>query len=231
MKAVLKADRLTKVYGTGPLAEEVLRGASLTLEAGETCLLLGPSGSGKTTLLSILGCLLSPTGGALTLGGRCVDFTRRGALAEIRRRQIGFIFQHSQLLPFLSLEDNLRVVGRNAGLPSDVLEGRIDELTGRLGIAGMRKKLPDRVSGGQRQRFAVARALLHGPAVVLADEPTAALDRDNGDAVIDLLIGEARRAGAVLLTVSHDLRLVDRYDRVLHMEAGTVCEQGSRQPA
>jgi ABC-type lipoprotein export system ATPase subunit len=231
MKAVLKADRLTKVYGTGPLAEEVLRGASLSLEAGETCLLLGPSGSGKTTLLSILGCLLSPTGGALTLAGRFVDFGRRGALAEIRRRQIGFVFQHAQLLPFLTLEDNLRVVGRNAGLPSGVLEGRIDELTGRLGIDGMRKKLPDCVSGGQRQRFAVARALLHGPAVVLADEPTAALDRDNGDAVIDLLIGEARRAGAVLLTVSHDLHLVDRYDRVLHMEAGTVCEQRGRQPA
>jgi ABC-type lipoprotein export system ATPase subunit len=231
MKAILNADRLTKVYGSGPLAEEVLRGASLSLDAGETCLLLGPSGSGKTTLLSILGCLLSPSGGELTLRGRSVDFSRRGALAEIRRRQIGFVFQQAQLLPFLTLEENLRVVGRNAGLPSDVLEGRIDELTGRLGVAGMRKKMPDHVSGGQRQRFAVARALLHGPAVVLADEPTAALDRDNGDAVIELLIGETRRAGAVLLTVSHDLRLVDRYDRVFHMEAGTVCEQGSRRSA
>jgi putative ABC transport system ATP-binding protein len=225
MKAVLHADRLTKVYGKGHLAEEVLRGASLSLCAGESCLLLGPSGSGKTTLLSILGCLLSPSGGALALRGRPVDFARRGDLAEIRRRQIGFVFQHAQLLPFLTLEENLRVVGRNAGLPPDTVEGRIDELTGRLGVAGLRKKLPDHVSGGQRQRFAVARALLHGPAVVLADEPTAALDRDNGDAVVELLTGETRRAGAVLLTVSHDLHLVDHYDRVFHLEVGRVCEQ------
>jgi putative ABC transport system ATP-binding protein len=105
------------------------------------------------------------------------------------------------------------------------MAGRIGELTERLGVAGLRRKMPDHASGGQRQRFAVARALLHRPAVVLADEPTAALDRDNGDAVIELLISESRRAGAVLLTVSHDLRLVDRFDRVFHMDEGRVCER------
>jgi putative ABC transport system ATP-binding protein len=223
MKAVLEADRLTKVYGSGPLTEETLRGASLRLHPGETCLLLGPSGSGKTTLLSILGCLLSPTAGELSLLGRRVDFGRPGELSQRRRREIGFVFQHPQLLPFLTLEENLRLVGCWEGVGA--LAARIGELTERLGVAGLRGKMPGHTSGGQRQRFAVARALLHRPAVVLADEPTAALDRDNGDAVIELLIDEARRAGAALLTVSHDLRLVDRFDRVFHMDAGRVCER------
>src|SRR5438874_2710068 len=111
MKAVLRADGLSKVYGKGRLAEEPLRGASLRLHAGEACLLLGPSGSGKTTLLSILGCLLSPTAGALALLGRAVDFGRPARLAELRRTAIGFVFQHAQLLPFLTLEENLRVAG------------------------------------------------------------------------------------------------------------------------
>jgi putative ABC transport system ATP-binding protein len=213
---------LTHTYGKTGALETALRDVSVEFAAGEICLLMGPSGSGKTTLLSICGCLLRPAGGELYLDGEPVQAAAIKRLTAIRRQTIGFVFQHSQLLPFLSFEENLRIVGRNAGMASVALAERIDGLLERLQIAPWRKRYPHEVSGGQRQRFAIARALIHRPLIVLADEPTAALDWRHGQSAMQLLIDEARAAGALLITVSHDSRLMPLFDRVLNLENGRI---------
>ncbi len=224
MVPVLECQGLSKVYGSGALAEPVLQNASLSLEAGQTCVLLGPSGSGKTTLLSILGCLLAPTAGELRVQCRPVRHDSQAQLGTLRRRHIGFVFQHAQLLPFLTLAENVRIVGRNAGLGVGEAQSRTEDLFQRLGISGLGKRQPAQVSGGQRQRAAIARALCHRPAILLADEPTAALDWHHGEAVVRLLTEQAQREHAVLLTVTHDTRLVAMFERVFVLDAGRLCE-------
>ena len=220
----LEAVGLEKSYGTGALAEPVLRGVSLALHAGETAVLLGPSGSGKTTLLSILGCLLTPDAGELHVGGARVPLDDATARTELRRTRLGFVFQQAQLLPFLSIRENLTLVAENAGLTHADADNRASASLARLGLDVHREKLPGQLSGGQRQRVAIARALIHRPPVILADEPTAALDWEHGRAVADLLVAQAREAHAALLVVTHDTRLVPRFDRVFVMNAGRLDE-------
>jgi putative ABC transport system ATP-binding protein len=138
---------------------------------------------------------------------------------------VGFIFQQARLLPFLSMADNLRVTGRSAGLVGAELERRIAALAERLGVERLVASMPERASGGQCQRFAIARAILHRPPIILADEPTAALDWKNGEEVVRLLTDQARAEGALLLTVTHDQRLLGYFDRVFHLEDGRLVEQ------
>jgi putative ABC transport system ATP-binding protein len=175
MLPLLECVDIRHSFGQGRLAEEVLRGVSVAFHAGETCVLMGPSGSGKTTLLSILGCLLTPTAGRFLLEGVSPGAGGAGSLGRLRRDKIGFVFQQAQLLPFLTVAENLEVVGRNAGMGGTSLGTRIAGLLEQLGIGTLRRKRPGQLSGGQRQRVAVARALLHRPPILLADEPTAAL--------------------------------------------------------
>jgi putative ABC transport system ATP-binding protein len=224
MGARLECRGVSKVYEGGLAAEPVLRDVSLAVPAGQTCVLLGPSGSGKTTLLSILGCLLSPTSGSVRVCGEPVAPGSAGHRAEIRRRHIGFVFQQAQLLPFLTLAENVRLVGRNAGLRGKELVGRVDDLLERLDLGEVKDRLPAQASGGQRQRAAVARSLVHRPAAILADEPTAALDWRHGETVIRLLTEQARRAQAALIAVTHDTRLVEQFDRVLVVREGRLQE-------
>jgi ABC-type lipoprotein export system ATPase subunit len=225
MVPVLECNGVTKTYGAGPLAEEVLKDVCLSLSRGEACALLGPSGSGKTTLLSILGCMLSPTAGELRILGQLVRHDSLGHLTALRRHHIGFVFQHARLLPFLSVEENLRIIGSNAGLDGVTLEHRMGQLLEGLGIAPLRGRRPSEASGGQCQRVAIARALLHHPSIILADEPTAALDWQYGEAVMRLLIQHAKQENALLVTVTHDVRLVNLFDRVISMDSGRVCER------
>jgi putative ABC transport system ATP-binding protein len=224
MAALLECCDVRHTFGRGDLAEEVLRGVSVTLQAGEACLLLGPSGSGKTTLLSILGCLLTPTAGQLRLGGTVVDPRLGEHLTRLRRDKIGFVFQHAQLLPVLTVRENLAAVGWNAGLSGSDLALRINELLERLGIAALQSKLPSQLSGGQRQRVAVARALVHRPAIVLADEPTASLDWEQGESAARLLVEQTRAEGSLLLTVTHDHRLLPLFGRYLSIRQGQLFE-------
>jgi putative ABC transport system ATP-binding protein len=224
METVLDCDDVRHTYGRGELAEPVLRGVSASFAPGQACVLLGPSGSGKTTLLSILGCMLEPSGGELMLCGERVDWRTPGRMTRLRRACLGFVFQQAQLLPFLTVAENLELVGRNAGLPARGLADRIDDLLERLGIAAMRRKKPHQLSGGQRQRVAIARAVLHRPAILLADEPTAALDWHHGQDAVRLLVEQARGEGALLLAVTHDTRLLDYFDRVLHLDGGRLVE-------
>jgi len=213
------------VFEEGSLRREVLRDVNFRLLPGESAALLGPSGSGKTTLLSILGCLLTPTIGTVSVASIDAFPKRDISLEQIRRRYLGFVFQHAQLLPFLSVQQNLSAVAHNSGLDRQKANNRINQLLKRLDIDEHRQKQPSRLSGGQRQRVAIARALLHKPSVVLADEPTAALDWENGEKAIDLLLEESRSASAALLVVTHDTRLVAKFDRVFEIDSGRLTER------
>jgi ABC-type lipoprotein export system ATPase subunit len=224
MGTVLHCENVHHTYGRGEVAESVLLGVSASFAAGETCVLMGPSGSGKTTLLSILGCMLKPTAGNLIVCGESMDWRSPKRLTHFRRVHLGFVFQRAQLLPFLTVVENLDVVGRNAGLSAQRLADRIDELLERLGIAAVRHKKPDQLSGGQRQRVAIARAVLHRPSILLADEPTAALDWQHGEEAVRLLVEQAQAEGAMLLTVTHDTRLLPMFGRVLRIDGGRISE-------
>lgn len=223
MNAALAVERITKSYGT----QTVLHGVDLVLPAGGSALLFGPSGSGKSTLLAILGGMLSPDSGSLSMGGRTVGFDCPVTLTELRRTHLGFIFQHAQLLPFLTVRQNLEVVADNAGVPSGETAHRCEILLDRLGIVDQAAKLPARLSGGQRQRAAIARALIHQPQVLLADEPTAALDWHHGSQVVDLLLEQSHQLGTALLVVTHDLRLVPRFESVLSLTNGRLASSTS----
>jgi putative ABC transport system ATP-binding protein len=225
MKSILVCQGINKSYGSGDIIEHVLKRVDLQFYEGQASVLIGPSGSGKTTLLSILGCLLAPSEGQLLIADSAVDFSNKSSLTEVRRKKLGFIFQHAQLLPFLTIEDNLAIVGRNAGMEDADIQQRLDNLLDRLQLQAMRRKHPNQLSGGQRQRVAIARALLHRPSIVLADEPTAALDWNTGKTVVELLLEQARLEKAVLVVVTHDTRMLPLFDRILSMADGLVSEQ------
>ncbi|OAH98346.1 ABC transporter ATP-binding protein [Methylomonas methanica] len=225
MRRVLFCQEISKDYGSGNIVERVLKRVDLEFFEGQASVLIGPSGSGKTTLLSILGCLLAPSDGQLLIENSVVNFSDKSSLTEVRRQKLGFIFQHAQLLPFLSIEGNLALIGRNAGMSSEDIAQRLDSLLNRLEVFQMRKKFPNQLSGGQRQRVAIARALLHRPSIVLADEPTAALDWNTGRAVVELLLEQARIEKAVLVVVTHDTRMLPLFDRVLSIADGILTEQ------
>ena len=222
MSIVLECAGITKSYGQGDLREQVLSSVSLTFRRSETCILLGPSGSGKTTLLSIFGCLLSPTTGELFILGQRVNFSSSRQLSWLRRNRIGFVFQHAQLLPFLTVEENLSIVGQNAGIGRTELSQRIKVLLIQLGLEKFWRKFPKQLSGGEQQRVAIARAIIHRPSIILADEPTAALDRQNGEIVVQLLVEQCRHEESVLITVTHDTRLIKKFDRILQIDSGKV---------
>jgi putative ABC transport system ATP-binding protein len=222
MATILECISIRHRFGHPNCTEEVLSDINLSFRAGETCVLMGPSGSGKTTLLSILGCMLTPTSGRLLLGGREVDYRFPRLFPGIRRQQISFVFQHSQLLPFLTVQENLEIVGRNAGMRGFTIRGRIDYLLHRLGISPFRHKKPHALSGGQRQRAAIARAALHRPPILLADEPTAALDWHYGQEAVRLLIEQAQLDDSFLLMVTHDTRLVPYFQQELMISEGRI---------
>lgn len=225
MKSILVCQGIAKSYGSGDLLERVLKRVDLEFFSGQASVLVGPSGSGKTTLLSILGCLLAPSEGELLIAGSLVNFADKSSLTEVRRQKLGFIFQHAQLLPFLTIDENLAIIGRNAGMADAEIQLRLDNLLARLQLLPMRHKYPPQLSGGQRQRVAIARALLHRPSIVLADEPTAALDWNTGRTVVELLLEQARLENAVLVVVTHDTRMLPLFDRILSIADGILIDR------
>jgi putative ABC transport system ATP-binding protein len=219
MSQLVRLTDVTKVYQGGITG--AINGVSMTVEEGEFTAIMGPSGSGKSTMLNLLAGLDRPTSGAIAVGG--VDLAKLGEadLARFRRDRIGFIFQFFHLLPNLTALENILIP---AQLKGDVVPGRAQELMDKLGITNVADRYPARLSGGQQQRVAVARALINHPALLLADEPTGALDTRTGEQVMELL-GDLHRDGQTILLVTHDAKLATRHAaRVIIVMDGKIVD-------
>ncbi|KAF1709915.1 ABC transporter [Pseudoxanthomonas kalamensis DSM 18571] len=213
-----------KVYGSGDTQVTALDGIDLKLETGGLAALLGPSGCGKTTLLLIAGLLEPPTSGEVFVAGQAInpDDTAGSRLRSFRRRHIGFVFQKANLIPFLSARENVQIAMEVDGKDSEDAARRSRELLEYLDVIHRENNLPRQLSGGEQQRVAVARALANRPQLVLADEPTAALDSRRGRQVFELFGRIAREQGTSVLCVTHDQRSLDVFDRLLHMQDGRL---------
>jgi putative ABC transport system ATP-binding protein len=220
---VLEAHDIVKDLGQGAGKVQALKGVNLTLEAGELTLLMGPSGSGKTTLLSILGCILAPTSGSVSVGGQSTAWLDPEQLADLRRRNIGFVFQSYNLFPTLTALENVRLAldVRGSGKAEAMIKA--ETALREVGLGHRLNSYPRNMSGGEQQRVAVARALAGAPSVILADEPTAALDTENGKAVMTLLSQIAQRDKTrAVLAVTHDPRTMPYADRIIRIEDGLI---------
>jgi len=215
---------VSKHYGAGETRVDALRKLDLTVRRGDVVALLGPSGSGKTTLLNIIGCIIEPTGGQVRLDGDTVYDGRwlRGDLRRLRLDKIGFIFQSHNLLPFLDAKDNVALVLELAGRSAAEARRRALELLDYLEIGHRRDAMPAQLSGGEAQRVAIARALANSPRIILADEPTAALDSARSGIVMDLLRRLAVEQDACIVAVTHDEKIFDRFDRLYHLRDGRL---------
>jgi len=220
--APVVVEHLNHYYGKGALRRQILYDISTVIPAGEIVIVTGPSGSGKTTLLTLVGALRAPQEGRLRVLGQDLDATKRASLEDVRRR-IGFIFQQHNLLGALTASQNvqlgLRVTGRAARIE---LKRMADAMLEAVGLGEHTHKRAEQLSGGQRQRVAIARALVGEPAMVLADEPTASLDKASGREVVDRMQSLARERGTTILMVTHDNRILDVADRILHLEDGRL---------
>jgi putative ABC transport system ATP-binding protein len=218
---IVETERLTKTFGTNGVAVDALRGVDLTVARGEFLALIGPSGSGKSTLMAILGCLDSPTSGAYRFDAERVDGLSGPELASIRNRKIGFVFQQYNLLPKASVLRNVELPMLYAGVGRRERRARAVELLERVGIPEKAKQLPAALSGGQRQRVAIARALANRPVMLLADEPTGALDSKTGHEVLELF-AELHRQGNTVLIVTHDLSIAAMAQRRVEIQDGRI---------
>ncbi len=219
---LLEAVNLAKDLGSGAAKVAALKGVTLSLNGGELTLLMGPSGSGKTTLLSVLGCMLRPTAGTVRICGHSTAGAGPEELALLRRKHVGFVFQSFHLFPTLSATDNVRLALDVRGEPSRAARAMSRQALAKVGLAHKAKAYPRELSGGEQQRVAIARAIVGNPSIILADEPTAALDGENGRAIVKILAEIARERGHAVLIVTHDPRLLPFADRVVHIEDGRI---------
>ena len=223
---LIEVSGVAKHFGEGETRVDALRDVDLQVRAGEVIALLGPSGSGKTTLLNIIGCILAPSAGRVVLDGEPVfdgQWLRRD-LRRLRLDKIGFIFQTHNLLPFLTAEENVAVVLDLAGWSVEKGRARARELLDYLEVGRRAAAKPALLSGGEAQRVAIARALANSPRIILADEPTAALDGARAGLVMDLLRKLALEQEACIVTVTHDEKIFDRFDRLIHLRDGRLAD-------
>ena len=227
-ETILEVRGLTRVFGRGETAVRAVDGVDLTVRRGEIVLVMGPSGAGKTTLLTLIGGLLKPTAGQVLIDGRDITAMGESDLPEVRRRYVGFVFQSFNLLDSLTAQENVEVALNLAGRGGRESAETAGELLDGLGMGHRRRFKPNDLSGGEKQRVSIARALANEPPLLLADEPTANLDSKQGREVVDLLRAIAREQGRTVLIVSHDERIRDMADRVLWLEDGRLSEAGTR---
>ena len=213
---------LWKVYRLGDVEVQALRGVSLTIEQGEFMALMGTSGSGKSTLMNLLGCLDTPTTGHYRLDGRDVASASQDELADLRNRQIGFVFQSFNLIPRTSAMENVQLPLFYRGLSLREQRARAADALDRVGLAGRDQHFPSQLSGGQQQRVAIARALVTDPAVLLADEPTGNLDTESSREIMAILVDLNRRDGLTILVVTHDSDVAAYTSRELLMKDGQL---------
>jgi putative ABC transport system ATP-binding protein len=213
---------LTKAFGSGQARTVALDTVSLDVHPGELVLLMGPSGSGKTTLLSVMGCILRPDAGSVVIRGQEIVGLPETGLCRVRLKSIGFIFQNYNLFPTLRAEENIMVALDLKGVPTRSARQQAAEVMEAVGLGDKIGSMPSDLSGGQKQRLAIARALAGDPEIILADEPTAALDSVNGRMVIGLLRELALKKGRCVVVVTHDNRIFDFADRIVRIEDGRL---------
>ena len=226
MTTAIEGRGLTKTYGSGNTAVHAMRDVSFTIDKGEVVALLGPSGAGKSTLLTAVGLINPPTSGTVLIGEKVVLEGER-ELVEVqafRRKYIGFVFQKANLIPFLTAVENVQLAMEINDVVPREAHSRAMKLLEYLGVGERADNYPAALSGGQQQRIAVARALANRPELILADEPTAALDSERGRQVMDLFAKVAHEQGAAVMVVTHDHRALDVFDRLLLMEDGCIKE-------
>ncbi|MBI5257556.1 MAG: ABC transporter ATP-binding protein [Burkholderiales bacterium] len=222
MSAVLQLAAVHKTYRLGEHVVPALQGVDLQLEAGEMLALTGPSGSGKSTILNLAGLIDAPDEGQILLRGRSVKGLGETEATLLRRDAIGFVFQSFNLVPVMTVAENVDYPLFIAGVPAAERRERVAEMLRAVGLHEHAQHRPDALSGGQRQRVAIARALVKRPALVIADEPTASLDSHTATQVLDLMHAQGHAHGAAFLVATHDARMLERCDRALHLLDGKI---------
>lgn len=219
---VTKVTEATRIYKIGEVETKALRGVSLSIVHGEFTALVGPSGSGKTTLLQLIGLLDQPTSGKISINGKDATDLNRNQRADLRKDSIGFVFQFFALIPTLSAYENIEMpLLLNNTKPAD-RKKRVNEMLEAVGLADRANHRPDQLSGGQQQRVAVARALATNPKLILADEPTANLDSENGKQVMDIMQRLNKETGVTFVFATHDARVISYAQRVVTLEDGLI---------
>jgi putative ABC transport system ATP-binding protein len=226
---IVVAEHLSKTFFAGTTPVHALDTVNLTVLPGEVVLLMGPSGSGKTTLLSIVGCILRPSSGTVRIAGREVSGLSEKELATVRLEHIGFVFQNYNLFPTLTACQNVQVAMDLKKVPSEEARDRAAKYLQAVGIGEKLDVYPESLSGGQRQRLAIARALAGEPSIILADEPTAALDSKNGRTIMQILQTLAHTWSRAVVIVTHDNRIMEFADRIVHIEDGKIYKKSSDQ--
>jgi putative ABC transport system ATP-binding protein len=221
---IIELRGVTKTYREGDTTRAVLVGVDATIRRGELCVLIGRSGSGKSTLLNLIGGIDVPTSGAIVVDGTDLAAASEAARTLFRRHHVGFVFQFFNLIPTLTVEENLRLPLELNGRPRDAARERAASLLAEVGLAGREAAFPEHLSGGEQQRVAVARALVHEPLLVLADEPTGNLDLDTGRQVLELLDRLTRQAGRTMVMATHSAEVMGLADRIFRLQDGRLVE-------
>ena len=227
---IVLMDGIRKVYDTGKVKVEALKGVTFTIKKGEFVAIVGPSGSGKSTLMNLIGCLDTPTSGVYRLGGEVVAGLSRDQLADVRNRRVGFVFQSFNLLPQISSQENVEMPMLFGGVPPKERRARAAELLAKVGLGDRLDHKPTELSGGQMQRVAVARALAMTPDLLLADEPTGNLDSTSGGDIMGLFT-ELWSAGGTLVVITHDMTLARRASRIIEVHDGRILKDSAAEAA
>jgi putative ABC transport system ATP-binding protein len=227
---VTKVVNVTRVFTIGEVETRALRGVDLAIQGGEFTALVGPSGSGKTTLLQLMGLLDQPTSGQVLINGKDATGLNRNARADVRKAAIGFIFQFFALIPTLTAYENIEMPLLLNNVPAADRRKRVDELLEAVGLTDRSLHRPDQLSGGQQQRVAVARALAMRPSVILADEPTANLDTENGRQVMDIMQTLNKKTGTTFVFATHDPRVISYATRTVTLRDGLIVENNGKTP-
>jgi len=227
-KSVIKTEELKKTYSTGTVKVNALRGINLEVKNGEFTAIAGPSGSGKSTLLNLISGLDLPTEGVVTLGGKRISSMSGSELSDFRRDHIGFIFQSYNLIPVLTVKENIEYIMLLQNVDKKERAHRVSEILKDIGLEGMEKRLPIELSGGQQQRVAVARAIVSKPDIILADEPTANLDSKTGADLLDMMRELNEQKGVTFLFSTHDSMIMERAKRLILLHDGEISKDEKR---
>ncbi|WP_438351368.1 ABC transporter ATP-binding protein [Paenibacillus sp. FA6] len=223
-KDILRLEHVQKNFGDGDSSITILKDISLTLKRGEFIAIVGPSGSGKSTLLSIIGALLSPSSGKVIVDQEDIAEYKPSKLSSVRKDKIGFIFQSSNLIPYLTVKDQLMLISDISKADKKENAKKATDLINHLGLSHRLKTYPNKLSGGEKQRVAIARAFMNDPDIILADEPTASLDSERGKQVVEMISNEVKSRNKGAIMVTHDERILHVCDRVLRIEDGQIFE-------